>query len=254
MLQNRYPKTRIRVYGIPPTVTTATALIVLLLSALPAAASPLTGPRISAAQEVFDFGYVPQNAFISHTFWLRNSGTETVKIQKVEPNCGCTQAPLTDSVIAVGDSIPVELIFGSRQMIGSVEKHARIFSNAAGRVPALTIRANVVAADAPPLPLTLSPWHVIVDSTWESKTGVSSRDIQLRNGGGAPLDLSAIDIPRSGVALSSASIHLEPQATATLGIRFTQRTTASFVRSVTLALAAPEPNRVTVPISRKGAR
>jgi hypothetical protein len=42
-------------------------------------------PKITLPDVVFDFGYVMQNAKISHTFWLYSTGTDSLKIEKVTP-------------------------------------------------------------------------------------------------------------------------------------------------------------------------
>lgn len=51
----------------------------LLVSAVSAA------PRLVIEEEEFNFGYVPQNSKISHVFWLRSEGDDSLKILKVVP-------------------------------------------------------------------------------------------------------------------------------------------------------------------------
>ncbi|KAA3634182.1 MAG: hypothetical protein DWP97_07610 [Calditrichaeota bacterium] len=54
-------------------------IVVLIASALSAA------PRMTMPESVFDFGYVPQNSKISHIFWLKSTGDDSLKILKVIP-------------------------------------------------------------------------------------------------------------------------------------------------------------------------
>jgi hypothetical protein len=42
-------------------------------------------PRLTIPEAEFDFGYVPQNAKISHDFWLFSKGSDTLKILQVNP-------------------------------------------------------------------------------------------------------------------------------------------------------------------------
>ena len=42
-------------------------------------------PRIQVSQTEFDFGRVAQGASISHVFWLKNVGADTLRIQDVKP-------------------------------------------------------------------------------------------------------------------------------------------------------------------------
>ncbi len=42
-------------------------------------------PKLTIPDSIFDFGFVPQNAKISHDFWLHSTGTDSLKIVKVSP-------------------------------------------------------------------------------------------------------------------------------------------------------------------------
>jgi len=48
-------------------------------------ASVWSAPRLTLPENVFDFGFSPQNATVSHKFWLISSGEDTLKILKVVP-------------------------------------------------------------------------------------------------------------------------------------------------------------------------
>jgi len=41
--------------------------------------------RLEVKQNNFDFGYVPQGTSISHVFWLKNVGGDTLRITDVRP-------------------------------------------------------------------------------------------------------------------------------------------------------------------------
>ena len=45
----------------------------------------VSAPQLTIPETEFDFGYVPQNAKISHDFWLYSKGTDTQKILQVNP-------------------------------------------------------------------------------------------------------------------------------------------------------------------------
>jgi hypothetical protein len=42
-------------------------------------------PRISFSETSWDFGRTPQMSYVSHTFWIKNIGGDTLKIIKVTP-------------------------------------------------------------------------------------------------------------------------------------------------------------------------
>lgn len=54
-------------------------LVVIVASGVKAA------PRLVIDSSEFDFGFVPQNSKISHVFWLKSEGDDTLKILKVVP-------------------------------------------------------------------------------------------------------------------------------------------------------------------------
>jgi hypothetical protein len=42
-------------------------------------------PKISFSETLWNFGRTPQNSRVSHTFWIKNIGGDTLRIIKVEP-------------------------------------------------------------------------------------------------------------------------------------------------------------------------
>lgn len=64
-----------------------TKLLILLVSilALVMVTSAIGAPRLTLPESSFDFGFVPQNAKVSHVFWLHSTGDDTLKILKVIP-------------------------------------------------------------------------------------------------------------------------------------------------------------------------
>ena len=42
-------------------------------------------PRIQVSAEEFDFGRTPQGSTISHVFWLKNIGEDTLRITDIKP-------------------------------------------------------------------------------------------------------------------------------------------------------------------------
>ena len=42
-------------------------------------------PQLTIEDSPFDFGFVPQYAYVSHTFWLKSTGTWILKILQVSP-------------------------------------------------------------------------------------------------------------------------------------------------------------------------
>ena len=61
------------------------AFATLLFVALVAAVAVTAAPRLVMPETNFNFGYVPQNAKITHEFWLYSKGEDSLHILKVVP-------------------------------------------------------------------------------------------------------------------------------------------------------------------------
>ena len=57
----------------------------LLIVVLVAAGSLMAAPRLDIEEDSFDFGFVPQNSKITHSFWLKSTGDDTLRIIRVVP-------------------------------------------------------------------------------------------------------------------------------------------------------------------------
>jgi len=214
------------------------------------------GPRLRASVESFDFGYAPQLAHLSHAFWIKNIGTEVATIQRIKPNCGCTRAPLTDSIIVPGDSTSIEVILGTGKMIGEVEKYARLYTDAIGRVPALIIKSHVLADGTQPPNLVAEPEGVFVDSTARPEADGERWEIPvaLKNNGTENMRITAIDVPSRYVFLSESEFTLAPGQSRTIMFRVDPAIlTLEHGRSVTFAAHGKDEMRLTVPVGERPA-
>lgn len=202
-----------------------------------------TGPRIRTATEIFDFGLVPQDAVVSHTYWLHNPGTEAAIIRQIKPNCGCTEIPPTDSTLAVGDSLPVEILFGTRNMTGKVEKFTRIMSNAEGRVPALTFKGVVYKKGEIPGIIAVTPEVV--------NTGVGTQGkFVVRNTGKSALTVRVVAPVSADIRLDTNEMSLGPDESKEVGVEFTLKAgQKDFKKSITLEANDSAKTRITVPIT-----
>jgi hypothetical protein len=105
----------------------------------------MAGPQLSLPEIHWDYGNVPQNSVLTHGYWLRNNGDDTLRILNVKPGCGCTSGTIQKNALGPGDSTVVELIFGTKTSRGRVSKNAKITCNDTSQA-SLTIdfAANVI--------------------------------------------------------------------------------------------------------------
>jgi hypothetical protein len=57
--------------------------VAILVFSLPIVS--LARPKISVPETHWDFGIVPQNATVSHDYWVKNIGNDTLRILDVRP-------------------------------------------------------------------------------------------------------------------------------------------------------------------------
>ncbi|MCK5126754.1 MAG: hypothetical protein KAR42_10905 [candidate division Zixibacteria bacterium] len=58
---------------------------VILVLALLLASQVFAVPKMLISEDSFDFGFVPQNSKVTHVFWIKSVGDDTLKILKVKP-------------------------------------------------------------------------------------------------------------------------------------------------------------------------
>lgn len=46
---------------------------------------PVDGPQLTIEEPEFVFGYAPQHSKVSHVFWLKSTGSDTLRILSVRP-------------------------------------------------------------------------------------------------------------------------------------------------------------------------
>ncbi|UCD64089.1 MAG: DUF1573 domain-containing protein [Candidatus Zixiibacteriota bacterium] len=124
------------------------------------AAPVLAGPAIEIAPGTFNFGKTMQHSTVTHTFWVRSTGDAPLKITEVVPGCGCTRAPLKDSLLAPGDSTSLEIIFSTRSFTGQVHKRPYLLTNASDDKIYIDIKAEVLSDAKTMHPLRLTPYPV----------------------------------------------------------------------------------------------
>jgi len=147
---------------IPTFLRTVLIVVVLINISVPFVSA---APAIEIAGPVFDFGKVTQHTDISHTFWIKSVGTDTLRILKVEPGCGCTKAPLRDSVLAPGDSTDLEIIFSTRSYRGYVSKKPYLETNIGDEDEDrvfLKIQAELIPNPDDMTPIHLKPYQLDV--------------------------------------------------------------------------------------------
>jgi hypothetical protein len=118
-------------------------------------------PQISMREEYWDFGRVPANIILIHNFWIRNTGTDTLKIIDNIPGLRCATEPISKSELAPGDSASLRLIANTRNCGGSFSYHTTISCNDPSRASlAIYLKANILHDYNPALPVRFEPERI----------------------------------------------------------------------------------------------
>lgn len=229
-------------------LTNSAGLILGLAIMAPAAFS---APAAALNETTFDFGYVPQNAKISHVFQIQSIGDDTLKIVQVVPGCGCTKAPLEKSELAPGESTRLEVIFSTGQYRGRVTKHPHFMTNEGQSKHPLQFISNVVASPDSTYPVIIQP--AILDFTSAGETSPQTMTVSISNVSETDLGVSLVDFPEGILEVTvPKTIPAGGSADATIRLADASRA-ANFEKSFTIQLGDAGASRFTVPVKKSGA-
>ncbi len=166
--------------------------IIFVLCVLTLSSLAFAEPGIELSESSFNFGKAPQRAAVSHTFWLKSTGTDTLVITKIVPGCGCTKAPLMDSVLAPGDSTSLEIIFETKSFRGYVTKKPYLETNISEDKIYLRIDAELFPKPESILPVGFEPFKLDVSQFTEKPR--SKAKFHLVNKSDVDYEITMLDI------------------------------------------------------------
>lgn len=221
-------------------------LILSLALITPAAYS---APAAAVDESAFDFGYVPQQAKISHVFKIKSIGDDTLKIIQVIPGCGCTKAPLEKSALAPGETTNLEVVFSTGAYQGRVSKHPKFVTNEPTPEHRLEFLSTVLVRPDSSYPLVIQPR--MLDLSGDGSTAQEATTIRITNVSDSPVNLSLIEAPEGWFEVTlPASIPAGGSAEATVRL-VEDAGPGTFEKSFTLELNDTQTSRYTVPVKRK---
>lgn len=214
-----------------------------------AAGSTVAGPELTISEEVFDFGYIPQNSKVSHVFWLHNTGDQELRIAQVIPGCGCTQAPLDKQLVPPGDSAKLEIIFSSKLYFDRVVKKPAIELEGFPDPRYVEISSFVISRPDSAFPLKLEPFKLDI-----SQYGEAVRDrakFSMTNVSNQELAVTIIAPPDEfGVLTMPSKIGPGETVEAELVLK-PERLGEELAKSFTFQVNDEHSSRYTIPIRRK---
>jgi len=208
----------------------------------------LAQPNMTIHGSTFDFGYAPQNAKISHIFWLYSTGTDSLKIEKVTPGCGCTQAPLNKTELAKGDSTALETIFNTGHYIGKQSKRPSIKTNAGPELGYVQFTSNVIANPDSTYPIIIKPYKFDISQFGEKER--NGLDFTIQNVTDAEFDLKVVDTRPDMFKVTLAKKIKAGAAEKGRIVVLDEYLKKEFEKSITIELGDKTVSRFTIPVKR----
>lgn len=113
--------------------------------------------KVGVSESEFNYGRIIQHVVLTHDYWIKSLGDEPVKIVQTIPGCGCTQIPLTDSIIPPGDSVNMRIILNTQNFMGRITKHPAFRTDADTTEVKLKMYAEVERDPDNSVPFKISP-------------------------------------------------------------------------------------------------
>jgi len=146
--------------------TTRSVFILSLLILF--AVSVQAGPVVEIPNHEFNFGKTVQHVGLTHTFWVKSVGDDTLRITKIVPGCGCTKAPIGDSVLAPGDSTRLDITLSTGSYRGYVSKKPYLLTNVGEEKVYVKIHAQVFPNPEDIGPIKIYPLAVDISKVEEN--------------------------------------------------------------------------------------
>lgn len=194
----------------------------------------------------FDFGRIPSESVVSHQYKLSNTGGDSIIVMSVRAHCGCTKAPLVDSIVKAGKTVPIELRFNSGGFRGSARKSASIkIKVGENEIDDQLYFSTFIDTSAVPFSygeLGAEPYKI------EFSDSIDKVDVKFINRVAADRTVKIIDYQPDRVELSWKEKKIGPKKEATLTVK-RKKNTENIVASVTVEMDGIPNSRITIPIS-----
>jgi hypothetical protein len=226
---------------------TITLLLMMTLALSGMASGQQLGSKALVVEPTFDFGYIPQNAKVSHTYWVSNLGTDTLRIFNVKPGCGCTEAPQTTFEAAPDDSLPIELVFDSGRRSRDQLKSTKVTCNDPGKsLFDLQLSAYVYTDKDTAQPISITKNNVLKLTTDDLGKVFP---VRFTNDSKEPLSVMIVDYPSEVVSITAPSGPVAPGKSGEIRVKVNSKLDRNnYRKSFTFELSDKAKTRFSVPI------
>ena len=118
--------------------------LLIIAAILVLSSNSFSQPKLESSGEKFDFGLTTQNSTIVYSFWLKSTGSDTVKISEIKTGCSCAIRSLESDLIAPGDSTQLTISWNTERATGPIKRYPLIYSNGSAKPLRISLKANVL--------------------------------------------------------------------------------------------------------------
>lgn len=187
-------------------------------------------------------GTIYRGQVIERTVTLKNIGTDTLMLGKVDVSCGCTAAMVSSDRIPKGGTGTLKITFNSRNFAGEIHKSVTVNSNSADS-PATVIEFTGTVVNE----IELTPMQLFLK---EAETGrTTTVTFKIRNNGKEPLQLKGFRTPLEGFSVALPEAALKPGSELELTAEFTPKKAIQLISDgVFITTSNPNQPEVYLPI------
>ncbi len=226
---------------------TITLLLMIAVALSGMASGQQLGSKALVVEPTFNFGYIPQQAKVSHTYWVSNLGTDTLRIFNVRPGCGCTKAPQTTFAAAPDDSLPIELVFDTGRRSRDQLKSTKVTCNDPGKSQFdLQLSAYVYTEKDTTQPIAITENNVLKLTTDDLGKAVP---VRFTNESKEPLSVTLVDYPSELVSITTPSAPVAPGKSGEIRVKVNSKLDRNnYQKSFTFEVSDKAKTRYSVPI------
>jgi hypothetical protein len=221
--------------------------LVALLVAVGSLCAQQRGPRLLVVQPAFDYGFVPDSSKVAHTYWLNNIGTDSLKVFNVKVTCGCTKASIDRGVVAVNDSMPVEVVFDNLNRLKEQARAATVLSNdPVNSKYEVTFSCFVYTTGEPTGPVTITKNKRLRLTTLDQGKDIA---VTIKNISKEPLKAKLIAYPSELISVAMPQGALAPGTKGDILVHVNSEIkNKNQLRSFTFEMSDATKSRYTIPI------
>lgn len=186
----------------------------------------------------FDFGTINRGTVVERALTIRNTGTDTLVIGRLEASCGCTGALTSADHVPPGKTSEIRITFNSKNFRGPVHKTVTINSNAEGAARTVVeFTASIVEE------VSVNPQQFFFQN---AEVGMSSKQtVTVSNQGSSDLVLSGYSSHLEGLSLMLPQGPIKPGTSADVVAEFKPKA-AQRVISDAVTIQTNNPNQPEV--------